>query len=348
VSTSAQLIAALTGTAKDIVLADGNYDTSGYFQDSNGSRLYGQHLGKAVLNAGLVVGGNSGSGGAVVQGLAFNVSDPSKTFQGGVVQTWGSAGTNTQILDCTFDGNGVVPVGLLAYNPQGLVAQRLTFAHFTDEGIRASDNVTVAYGASTPVIKTISDISVTDVSRPVPGSSNGTAEAGLFIGHPVTNGVRRIKVRNVSWSGIETANNAWDTTYSDLDIDMSGTNSAAGVGVGVYMEHFSRKLVFTNFVITGSRVGINGEWNDGVAGNAAAHNDTIQNGTIDASGWTKPGETVGVYLDTGTDTTTITGVQFKNQSWAGIGAYQTVGTNQFSGNTFSLAPGAAQITYSHM
>ncbi len=297
-----------------------------------------------MLTAGLVVGGNFGSGGAVVQGLAFNVANPSKVFQGGEIETWGPAGTNTHVLDCTFEGNAVVPIGLNAYNPDGLVAQRLVFSHFTDEGLLASNNVQVAYGGSTPLISSISDISVNGVSRNPAGSSKGTAEAGLWIGEPVSNGVHRIKIRNVSISGIETVNNAWNTTFSDLDIDMSGPNQSSGVGV--YLEHFSRNLTFTNFTLTGVQRGFNAEWDDGITGNGAAHNVTIENGTIDATGSTIPGKQVGIYLDQGTESTTINNVTFKNQNTAAIVTYLTTGTNTITNNTYQLPTGAAQTTTS--
>jgi len=345
VSTSAQLINALAGTAKNIVLADGTYDSASPFRDTNSTGLYAQHPGKAVLTAGLVVGGNFSTGGAVVRGLSFDISDPTKVFQSAEIQNWGNGGYNTQVLDCTFEGHGVIPVGLRATNVSGLVAQRLVFSHFTDEGIRASENATVPYGTATPTIDTISDISVDGVSRSTPGSSSGTAEAGLWIGHPVTNGVRRIRIRNVSSTGIETVSNSWDTTFSDLDIDMSGPNQVRGVGV--YMEHFTLGDTFTNFLITGAMTGFNAEWNDNIAGNAAAHNVTITNGTIDATGSTAV-RTAGVYLDEGTDSTTITNVTFKNQNWAGIGAFRIIGNNVFSGNTFQLGPGAVQISPGHI
>jgi hypothetical protein len=329
------------------VLADGVYDGSSPFTTANADRIYAQHPRGAVFKTGLVMGSNAAGGGGIVRGVAFDVSVSSKAFGGGIIHVWGPGGANTQVLDCTFDGNNVVPVGLLAYNPQGLVAQRLTFQDFTDEGIRASDNKTVSYGASTPRISKIADISVDGVSRSTPGASNGTAEAGLFIGHPVTNGVSRIKVHNVSWSGIELANNAWDTRYSDLTIDMTGSH--AYVGVGVYLEHFSIKDTFTDLNFTGVRVGFNAEWNDGTAGNAAAHNVVIQNGVIDARGWTRPGHTAGVYLDEGTESTTVSNVAFRNQNWAGIGAYKNVGTNVFSSNDYSgLAAGAVTVSSGHV
>ncbi len=109
-------------------------------------------------------------------------------------------------------------------------------------------------------------------------------------------GVHRIKVRNVSWSGIEPVNNAWNTTYTDLDIDMSGARQSHGVGV--YMEHYSRNLVFERFTLTGVKVGFNGEWADpSWGGSAAMHNVTIRNGTIDSSGSTLAGNQAGIYLE---------------------------------------------------
>ena len=341
VSSSAQLVAALNAGPKPIVLADGTYGSSSYFDDWNSISLYAQHLGGAVLTAGLMVGGNRGPGGAIVQGLAFNVTDPSATFQNSELNLWGATGENTQVLDTTFDGNWDIGVGLLAMNPDGLVAQRLQFSSFVDDAIRASNNAAVSYGSPTAVINAISDISVAGVSNSTPGSSGGTAEAGLWIGQPVTNGVRRIKIRDCAWSGIETVNNAWNTTYSDLDIDMSGPH--AGIGVAVYLEHYSLNDTFTNFVITGSKEGFNGEWNDGTPGKEAAHHDTIENGTIDASGWTGGGNTVGVYLDQGSDSNTITGIIFKNQNWAAIGLFQNTGTNTITNNTYQLAPGAREL-----
>jgi len=151
----------------------------------------------------------------------------------------------------------------------------------------------------------------------------------------------------VSWSGIETVNNAWNTSYSDLDIDMSGPHQSHGVGV--YMEHFNRNVVFENFAFTGVKVGFNGEWADPSWGSsAAAHNVTIRNGTIDSSGSTLAGNQAGIYLDEGSESTTITGVTFKNQNWAGIGAYKPTGTNTFTTNTYQLTAGAVEVSSSHM
>ncbi len=346
VSASAQLVRALGAGKAVIVLADGSYRERAGFDDASSSSIYAQHLGGAVIQAGLTVGGNFGAGGAVVEGLAFNVTSRSATFQNSELNIWGASGDRTHVLDCSFDGNWAIAVGLRALNPNGLLARRLTFTDFTAGGLRASDNLSTGYGGPTAVIDSITDISIDGVSESTPGASGGTGEAGLWIGEPIADGVHRIAIKNVAISGIETVNNSWNTTFSDLNIDMSGSHAAAGVGV--YMEHFTIHDTFTNFVITGTSTGFNTEWDDGTPGNAAAHNDTIENGTINASGSTPGGNTTGVYLDAGTGPMTVTNVIFKNQNWAGIGAYDDVGPNSFSDNTFQLASGAAPVSPGHI
>lgn len=347
VTSSSGLISALSsGTAHDIVLADGVYDNSAPFENISGHRLYAANLGGAVLKAGLLIGSNGSAPGAVVQGITFDVSSTAKVFGGGILHIWGPGGAATKVLDCVFRGNKAIEYGVLDYSPSGLVAQRLQFYDFTSVALWASDNTTVSYGATTPVIDTISDIYVNGVSRSVPGASGGTGEAGVWVGHPVTNGVRRIETRNVSWSGIETVNNSWNTTFSDLDIDMSGSNESAGVGI--YLEHYNYRNTFQRFSIRGANTGINAEWADpdwgGVAG---SHLSVIEDGTIDANGANKT-TTIGVYLDEGTDSTTVTGVTFLNQSRAAIGAYKNVGTNSFSGNDSSgIKAGAVAFSIAH-
>jgi hypothetical protein len=346
VSTSAALKTALNGSTRDIVLANGVYDNASQFVNSGGHRLYAQNLGGAVLKAGIEMGGNDGATGGLVQGLVFDVSDSAKVLYGAIVHIWGPKGAQSKVLDCVFRGNKAINFGLYVRNPSGLVAQRLEFYDFTDVALWASDDATVAYGAATPIIDSISDIYVNGVSRSVPGASDGTGEAGVWIGHPVTNGVQRIKTRNVGWSGIETVNNSWGTTFSDLDIDMSGPNESAGVGI--YLEHFNYHNTFQRFSIRGANSGITAEWNDpSWGGVAASHFSAFQDGTIDAAG-SNGAQTMGIWLDAGTDSTTVARVTFKNQNWAAICAYKIAGTNSITGNDYSgLKAGAVSVTNGH-
>jgi uncharacterized membrane protein YgcG len=347
VTSSDQLVTALQNSNRDIVLADGTYSRSSPFVDSGGDRLYAEHLGGAVLQTGLVVGGNVATGGALVRGLVFDIHDASRVLGGGALHIWGLGGANTQVLDCVFRGNWAVPVGILAYNPLGLHVERVELSSFTDVGVRASDNVQTAYGSATPHMDVLQDISIDGVSRAVPGSSNGTAEAGLWIGEPVQNGVHRVSIRNVAWSGIETVNNAWDTSFTDLDIDMSGSRQAQGVGV--YLEHYSRHLTFDHFSLRGVRVGVNAEWADpAYASIAGAHFIDFTNGVIDSVGSTLSGNQAGIFLDVGTESVTVKSVFFRNQNWAAIAAYQTIGTNSFTQLTSQLQSSASVISNAHI
>lgn len=348
VRSTAEFLNALRQPTRDIVLADGAYDNPEPFYNTNDHRIYAERVGGAVLHAGIVMGGNFGAGGGLIRGVRFDVASPAKTLGGGIVHVWGRGGVNTQVLDCTFRGNRSIPYGLLVYNPSGVEARRLEFYGFTDVALRASNNTLIAYGGQTSRLAAISDILVDGVTRSVPGSSNGTAEAGLWIGHPVVQGVRRVKIRNVSWSGLETVNNSWETVFSDLDIDMSGPSQSAGVAV--YMEHFNFYNVFENFRITGAKVGFAGEWADpSWGGKPGANYVTIREGSVDTAGSTLPGNQAGVYLDEGSHSTTVTNVRFLNQNWAGIGAYRNSGTAELARNDFSqIASTAAPIRYAHI
>lgn len=347
VSNAAQLVRALRHRGRDIVLADGVYDSPVPFVLANGAHLYAQHVGRAILTAGLVVGGNRSASGAVVQGVAFDLHDATRTLNGAELALWGAAASDAKVLDCTFEGNWQIPYGLVDLQPTGLVVRRIRFRHFGDGALRVSDNDPVAPGTPTPEANLITDISVSGVSRRTPGSSQGTAESGIWIGQPIAHGVHRVRVRDVAWAGIETVNNAYDTTFTDIDVDLSGRHAL--LGVAFYLEHYSRGLVINGFTFTSVRAGFTAEWDDPAWGGvAAAHDTTIRNGVIDASGWTRPGRSVGVFLDQGTDSTTVSGVTFAHMNFAGIAAYNVVGRNRFGGNRYRLPVGVPRISTQHI
>ena len=239
------------------------------------------------------------------------------------------------MLDCVFRGNAAIPYGIVALNPSGLKVERSEFFNFTDVGLRLTNNQTVGFGGSTPTIEAVRDIYVDTVSRSTPGASDGTAEAGLLIGHPVSGGVNRIKVRNASWSGLLLANNAWRTSYRNLDINMNGPKASRSVGV--YLEHYSLENTFENFSIV-ARTGFNAEWADPAwGGRAAAKNTTIRSGVVDAAGVAGTKLQAGVYLRRGHRHHHRDRRHVPQPELGRIGAYRNVGSNTFGGNVVPTA-----------
>ena len=174
VTDGTQLTNALSGaTPHDIVLADGIYTDSTYFTNGCGHRLYAEHLGKAVLKVGLSIGSNWCSGPGLVRGLAFDVSDPNKTLLNGIIHIWASA-AKTEVLDVILNGNDAIDAGIIARQPEGLVLRRIVASNFQGYGVLVDANV-LGLTLNEPVV--MEDIDVSHVSRPVPLSSNGTAEA---------------------------------------------------------------------------------------------------------------------------------------------------------------------------
>ncbi|MGH3049806.1 MAG: hypothetical protein ACRDLK_06580 [Gaiellaceae bacterium] len=311
------------------MLADGTYDGSGAFSDSNDDHLYAEHLGGAVLHAGVVLGGNFGPGRALVRGLAFDISDPAKTFQGAAINVWGASGRDVSVLDVTVDGNSAIETGILARQVEGLVVARVVLRNFTDDGLTADENDRNAVVAKPMLIE---DISVSGVSRPVPRSSNGTAEACIWLGNTAT--LRRASVSGCAWMGV------WTGTafHNGLVTDVTATNTP----VGVYLEHFTTDSTFQHLQVGhGVKTGVNCEWADPAWGGVpACDGDTIQDSAFDTSD-------VGVYLDEGTKDTVVRRCSFTGQSFAAIGNYKGDG-NSFSGNDYSgLGAGVPGVSTAH-
>jgi hypothetical protein len=331
VSTSAQLLAALaSNTPTDIVLADGVYDNAGPFSDASDHRIYAAHLGGAILTAGIVLGGNFGAGGGLIRGIAFDVSDPNKTFEGGIVQTWGASGRNARILDSTFNGHSAVQTGILARQVEGLVVQRVVLRNFVSYGMFEDENKP---GATIGTPALLEDISVSNVSRATPRSSNGTAEACIWLGNTAT--LRRARVSNCAWAGLWSGTAFAGGLVTDLDVDSTP--------VGLYLEHFTTGSTFENMHVGGNvSIGVNCEWADPAWGSKpGCTGDVIRNSTFDTL-------RAGVYLDEGTNGVTVNGCRFLHQTWAGIGDFRGVG-NTFSGNDFSgLASTAVAVSKNHV
>ena len=307
-------------------MASGLYDNAGPFVNTNGHRIYAATLGGAVLNAGLLIGGNWGAGGALVQGLAFDVTDPSKTVLNSIIHVWGT-GQGTRVLDTTFNGNNVIGNAILARQPEGLVIQRVWARNFRVNGITVDANAQNVV-LSTPVL--MEDLDVANVSYATPKSSSGTAEACVWLGNTGT--VRRVLVRNCAWTGLWAGTAAAGALFEDLDID--------GVAAGVYIEHFSYGSTFQRIRIgPNSWTGVVCEWAGPAWGSRpACSDDVIQDSYIGSAD-------TGVLLDVGTTRTTVRRVKFAGAASAAIKDFSGV-NNVFADNDYrEIAPGAVPIAH---
>jgi hypothetical protein len=331
VSSTQQLHAALARHVRStIVLAPGTYRSSRPFLNPNGHRLLAARPGRSILRAGLSLGGNGGQPGAVARGLVLDIRDPDRTVDGAAIAVWGS-GRDVRILDLTLRGHGVTPAGIEARQPEGLVVRRVVVRRFSDFGILVDANDLDRGVLSDPF--SIADADIAGIARRRPGSSDGRAEACLWIGNTGT--VRRARVRSCGWAGLWTGTATRQALIDGFDVDDAPT--------GVYVEHFTRETRFRRLrVRRGVRIGLNAEWADPDWDRRPASVDNV----VELSRFES--ELAGVYLDEGTTRTTVTRSSFANQSWAAIGDYRGNG-NAYSSNDYSgIDAGAEPVRRDHL
>jgi hypothetical protein len=326
VSSSWQLVAALSdGRSEAIVLTPGTYDNRGPFFDRDGDRIYASAPRRAVFKAGIVLGSNDGPPGAAIRGVRFSVASPAKTFQGAIVHVWGSA-KHAAVLDTWLDGHGIVDAGLVVRQPEGFVARRVVARSFRSYGILVDPNRN-DYRARAPYVLT--DLRVSRVARRVPGSSDGTAEACLWLGS--TGSVQRVSVRRCGVSGIWTGSANRGSRIENASIDRSR--------VGIYIEHFTTGTTFRRLRIGPNVVrGVNAEWaNHALGGKPASVDNLIEDGYFAT-------KVIGVYLDQGTTRTSIRRCKFVGQTRAAIGDYQGIGNRYYDNDFSGIAGGAVAIS----
>ena len=330
VSNSRQLEAALNhGRSGNIILRDGVYDNGEPFLVHYGNRLYAAHLGKAVLRAGIALGANTGGAAPLVRGLRFDVSDPRRTLNNSVVLVWGTA-TGTRIVDTSIAGHGRIDAGIWARQVEGFVAKRVVVRGFRSYGVMVDPN-DPAYRTARPYL--LEDVAVSRVARPARGSSNGTAEACIWLGSRGI--VRRASASRCGLAGVWTGAANTGSLLQDVRIDHSPT--------GIYLEHYTKGATFERLRVGPAvRRGVNAEWADPAWGGRPASVDNVfRDSTFQTS-------VVGVFLDDGTTRTSVLRCTFKGQRWAGIGNYRGNG-NRFRGNDFKgLLPGAVPVSLGHI
>ena len=331
VSTPDELHAALAGgRRRAIVLAAGTYESRRPFLNPHGHHIYAARRGRAVLWAGLSLGGNSGRPGALVRGIVLDVEDRRRTVDGAAIAVWGT-GRHVRIVDATMRGNGAARAGISAQQPEGLVVRRVRVRRFTDFGIYVDAN-RLDRGPLTAPFR-IEDADVARIGRGDPGSSDGRAEACVWIGNTGT--VRRVRARWCAWTGLWTGTATQRALVDRFDVDHAPT--------GVYLEHFTRDSTFRHLcIVRDVRVGVTAEWADPAWDHQPASVDNL----IELSRFES--RLAGVYLDEGTTRTTVRQSTFANQSWAAIGDYRGNG-NAFEGNDYrGVDAGAAQVRRDHL
>ncbi len=286
----------------DIILADGEYENATHVSFGVPHRLWAEHVGKTVLKFGFAVGAKTGKGGAEIHGLKFDISDSRRTYKGACIYVWGS-GTGCVITDCRFEGHGKLDSAIMARTVDGLRVQKAVIRNFLSWGIYACD-YPEKKNPSIPIL--IEDIDIDGISQSKPRSSNGTAEAGIWLGNQGK--VNRVKIRNCAIMSVWTGSACNDSVIENSDID--------GSPVGIYIENITRRSVFRRFRIGPAvETGINGEWNLHDP-NLGGDSNTICDGLIDAAD-------KGIYLDQGTKNTRVERVTIRNAKWGGIGMYRS-------------------------
>jgi chitodextrinase len=332
VASSSQLANLLGNSiAENLVLVSGgSFGQTSPFAVNAADKLYAQSLLGAFVTSGLSVGG-SFPGGFEVHGVAFNVSGNSRTDTNSIVYTWGSGGQNTRIEDSSFEGNLAVNNGVNTGQAQGVTLHRLRFNGFLHNGVYAEDNDP----SSLAQLGAITDLQIGNVRANPPGSTNGADEYGIQIGNRASAPTERIAVDHVHWGGFWTGSAANGNVLRDLRATNIERTASEG-STGLYMERYSRNVTIERFDFSGSRMGVICEWDGGTPGNAACHGDVIQDGTISS-------RVAGVYLDIGTERTTVRRLSFIGQNCADIVDDHGTG-NSYSDNNYSqLAPGAVPV-----
>lgn len=126
----------------------------------------------------------------------------------------------------------------------GLLTEKLFVTSAPGYGI---GNMRWPYTGPSSGVWVLRDCKVKDVSRPVPGSADGTAEAGFWIGEK-TQG-ERLESWNSAWMEMFTGAACQGSRFIDVDLHDNRH-------VGLYMEHVSRDVEFRRSSFGGSRFGV--------------------------------------------------------------------------------------------
>lgn len=307
---------------KIIILKDGYYDSDGVFRNVCGHQVDAEHSGKAVLRSGLSIGGQNCRSGTMVRGLVLDVDDPARTLNGHAINIWGTA-EGTLLDDLRIDGHTKLETGIVIRQAQGAELKNITAQNFRSNGIVIQSQKRASFSDKSGLTKPVrlEDIRVAHVSRPVPLSSDGSAESCIWLGEPVV--ATRLDLRDCAWMGLWTGSLTRGSVISKVKVD------DIPQGTGLYLGHFTVGSRFSDIQVGPNvKYGVKCEWGapqwDGIAG---CHDVLVEKANLDTT-------CVGLWLDAGTTRTTIRDSMFSGQKAFAIGDFRGDGNlSGASGNS---------------
>jgi hypothetical protein len=186
------------------------------------------------------------------------------------------------------DGGFASDNGIFEYNPNGKTYEKLHIKNY----VRRALGYMVWPTKEIADAVTVRDCIFENVTMNPPRSSNGTAEACLWVGNK--SNVSRVKIRNGAWMGMWTGASCFDSVFEDIDL-------ADCPSVGLYIEHDTKRCVFRNCKFSAASNAVNIEWwYDGHGSNSLLFENCWFHSD---SGW-------GMFVDAGTYDVTVRNCKF--------------------------------------
>ena len=213
VSTAAELRAALRRPARTaIVLANGTYSgTQAVLQPPRPPALRGETSAAQSSRAGSASVATTVAAGRCPRHRRRRPRQPphgQRRRDRGV-----GPGRDARVLDTTVRGNGDLSAGVGCAAPRALSSARRAAL----PGLRRPHRRQRARRQTLRRPFRLTDVDVAGVAGRGPGSSNGPAEACVWIGNPGI--VRRVRARSCAWSGVWTGTAAAAPASTHIDID---------------------------------------------------------------------------------------------------------------------------------
>jgi hypothetical protein len=231
VDTIGELETALAGgTAVDIYVRNGSYSRSGPITPAAAHRVWCESVTGVTFDFGFLWGARIGwewHGGTIniTSSVKIAANGDTNPKSGGLVtDTSGSNNTamNMRISDVAININHLGKFCIYLGRPAGGRVQRCLLQGANYESLYAFNNVSsnlTNWLNSTVALDVVEDLDIRGIYDVPRGNQDGSDEYGLIIGHKVTNGVQRIRCRDIGWGGMATIGKVLDTTFKHMNMD---------------------------------------------------------------------------------------------------------------------------------